>query len=108
MLQHRKWNHGTISLAVLPKEKQDEGNCGADQEANDHGAVPSELVATVLEAEEEHDDSRADEHEAGKVEALDRSSKDFSGRRLGFWLGDAEKKEQNADDAADGEVNVEA
>jgi hypothetical protein len=108
VLQHCEWDHGTVSLAVLPKEEQDEGNCGADQEANDHRAGPSELVATVLQAEEEHDDSRADEHEAGKVEALDRSSKDFSGRRLGFWLGDAEKEKQNTNYAADREVNVEA
>jgi hypothetical protein len=48
MLQHREWDHGSVSLSVFPEEKQHERGRGTDKEANDHRAVPGKLVATIL------------------------------------------------------------
>ena len=106
--EHGPRHHGGVALVVLPREEQPEADNSPDDQTDDDGAVPCELVPAVLEPQEEHKHAPADEHEADEIQRLGGRGEHAPPMRLHLGLGNRVEEESDGDDGEEAEVEVEA
>jgi len=107
LTDHGIRDHGIITRAVFPDQEDNEGRAGSAEQADDGRTVPSELITAILECKEELDRRRREECEADEVEFLPDDREKVAWFILRCVVGDFDKDEKEANEATDGEVDVE-
>lgn len=106
--EHSPGHHGGVALSVLPRKEHCEADESPDDQTDDDGAVPSELISAVLEPQEEHEYAPADEHEADEIQRLNGRSEHAPPMWLHLRLRDCVEEERDGNDGEEAEVEVEA
>jgi hypothetical protein len=97
LANHRKWDHGFLSLPVIPKQENKKGCPGSTKKTDNLRAVPGELISTVLKGQQELDCGRCKKGEAKNIK-LTRQCVNSDGKflfRYNLW--DVDKSEHNCD-----------